>query len=370
MIQFLDIKQINALHQTCIDDAIHRVINSGWFIKGKELECFQRKYADFIGTKFAVGVGNGFDALTIMFISLIEMGKLNVGDHVMVPANTFIASVSAIVRAGLQPVFIDAHPDTLLLDENLLHDNLTKKTKAILIVHLYGKCACSDNILKFCQDSNLLLLEDNAQAHGCVFKQNRTGSLGFAAAHSFYPGKNLGALGDAGAITTDSFELANIASAIANYGFTEKYYAEFMGFNSRLDEIQAAVLTEKLKFLDHDNDLRKNVAEKYYKNINNDFIKLPCKNIKRDNVYHLFPILTKYRNELQVFLMNKGIQTLIHYPVPPHKQKGLKKFNALNLPVAENIAKQELSIPISPVLTDDQVNSIINAINEFIPSVT
>jgi len=365
MIPFLDLKKIYELHQQEFDDAIYRVAHSGWYLMDEEVDKFENEYADFIGTKHAIGVGNGLDAITIIFKAFMEMGLLKPGDEVIVPANTFIASVIAVIRAGLKPVLADANPDTLLMDQNLLPNYLTDKTRAVMIVHLYGRCAYSDYINDFCKFNGLLLIEDNAQAHGCRFENKRTGALGDAAAHSFYPGKNLGALGDAGAITTDNDQLALTVKAISNYGFRKKYFADVLGVNSRLDEIQAAVLRVKLKYIDYENNIRKKKADLYYKRINNCLVKLPLIFENQDNVYHLFPIITDYREQLQKFLDKHGIQTVIHYPVPPHKQNALNMFNQISMPVTEFIAQKELSLPISQVITDEQINYVAEVVNNF-----
>jgi len=364
----LSLKKINNIHKQEIQDAINRVINSGWYILGNEVKAFEHEYSTFIGTKHAIGVGNGLDAITIIFKAYIEMGKLREGDQVIIPANTFIASVSAVIRAGLKPVLADVNPVTMLLDKHNLEKEITDNTKAILIVHLYGKCAFFPELNDICRKHNLILVEDNAQAHGCKYENQRTGAIGNAAAHSFYPVKNLGALGDGGAITTNDPILAQTARQIANYGFSEKYYAQIIGCNSRLDEIQAAILRVKLKYLDQDNQQRKNIAKEYIKNINNPYVSLPDTDSERDNVYHLFPVMSTYRNQLQKHLLNKGINTIIHYPVPPHKQNCFPQFNHLSLPVTEKIAETELSLPISQVMTNDDIQRVINAVNDFKPS--
>lgn len=365
MIPFLDLKTINALHADEIKEAVANVIDSGWYVRGKALEQFEQDYAAFIGTNHCVGVGNGFDAIDIILRAYIQLGVMNPGDEVIVPSNTFVASVSAIVHAGLNPVFVDADAETLLLDENKLESLLSFKTKALMIVHLYGKCAYSERIRNFCTKYHLKLIEDNAQAHGCRFDGRRTGALGDAAAHSFYPAKNLGAMGDGGAVTTDDTQLAETVRAIANYGFHKKYYADVEGRNSRLDDLQAAVLSVKLKYLDQENERRKSVAAIYDQHISHPMIRLLKNRVGQDHVYHLYPILTEQREHLQTYLEKQGIQTLIHYPVPPHKQKCFPQFRHLSLPNTEKIAIHELSLPISPVMTDEEALFVAQTINQF-----
>ena len=365
MVPFLDLRKINQLHQIELVEAVKRVSCSGWYLMSNETRLFEEEYAKFIGTEHAVGVGNGLDAITIIFRAFIEMGLMKEGDEVIVPANTFIASVIAVIRAGLTPVFVDADPHTLLMDEHMLSETITENTKALMIVHLYGKCAYSQVIKDLCDKHGLLLVEDNAQAQGCTYHSLRTGALGDAAAHSFYPAKNIGALGDAGAITTNNQQMADTVRAIANYGFHEKYYADVFGCNSRIDEIQAAVLRVKLKYLDVENNIRKRIAKYYHDNIQNPFVTIPKSIAGQDNVYHLFPVISEYRDQLQNYLKHNDIQTVIHYPVPPHKQKALKCYNDSSLPVTESIAKTELSLPISQVMTDEQINKVVEIVNKF-----
>lgn len=364
-IPFLDLRQVNGLHADELKEAVCRVADSGWYVRGEAVERFELEYADFIGTRFAIGVGNGFDALTLIFRAYISLGVMTRGDEVLVPANTFIASVSAILHAGLRPVFVDAAPDTLLIDETQVERLITPRTKALMTVHLYGQCAWSARLRDICLRHRLKLVEDNAQAHGCLCGDRRTGSLGDAAAHSFYPGKNLGAMGDGGAVTTDDPRLADAVRAIANYGFSKKYYADYDGCNSRLDDIQAAVLSVKLGHLDQENSRRKAVAATYREAIRNPLVSLPRLPEGSDHVYHLFPVLCQQRDALQRHLADHGIQTLIHYPVPPHRQQCFPQFHFLSLPVAERIADTELSLPISPVITDQQVLYVAEAINQF-----
>ena len=364
-IPFLDLHKVNALHDEEIKSAVSGVIDSGWYVRGEALSRFEQEYAAFIGTQFCIGVGNGFDAIDIILKAYVALGVMTRGDEVIVPANTFIASVSAITHAGLKPVFVDADPYTLLLDEDKIEQLITPRTKALMIVHLYGKCAYSDRIRTICMNHHLKLIEDNAQAHGCRFGQQRTGSLGDAAAHSFYPGKNLGALGDGGAVTTDDPLLAEAVSAIANYGFSKKYYARYEGRNSRLDDIQAAVLSVKLKYLDEENDRRKAVAAIYDSCISHPMVRLPKNRAGQDHVYHVYPILAEQRKELQLYLQKQGIQTLIHYPVPPHRQQCFPQFHLISLPNTEKIALHELSLPVSPVISEDEARFVAETVNRF-----
>lgn len=362
-IKFLDLGKITASHRAEIEEAASRVINSGWYLQGSENAAFEKAYSDFIGTAHTVGCANGLDALILTFRALIELGRLKAGDEVIVPANTYIASILAVSENGLVPVLVEPDPATLQIDPEKIEKALTPRTKALLIVHLYGRCAYNDKIGEICRDNSLLLIEDNAQAHGCLYGAKRTGSLGIAGCHSFYPGKNLGALGDGGAVTTDDQELAETVRTLANYGSPKKYIFKYQGRNSRLDEIQAAILGVKLKYLDRDNDARRKIAGIYYDGINNPQISLPARVPDASNVYHIFPILTPRRDELQKFLADNGIQTLIHYPVAPHKQECYKEWNGLSLPITEKIAAQELSLPISQVMTREEAEKVVDVIN-------
>jgi dTDP-4-amino-4,6-dideoxygalactose transaminase len=365
MIKFLDLYSLNKKYANEIQIAIKRVIDSGWFLLGKELESFEQSYADYIGSTFCIGVANGLDALRLILRAYIEMGIMKEGDEVIVPANTFIASVFAITDNRLVPVFVEPKIGTYEIDDDLIKSAITSKTRAIMIVHLYGRCAYTNKIGNICKKYDLKLIEDNAQAHGCLFNGKRTGSLGDAAGHSFYPGKNLGALGDGGAVTTNNSELARIVRVLANYGSQSKYICEYTGINSRLDEIQAAVLKIKLKYLDEDNLRRKIIAQKYIKGITNQDIILPVINDYESNVFHIFPIRSKKRNELQEFLFNNGVQTLIHYPIPPHKQNCYSQWNHISFKITETIHNEELSLPISQILLDDEVEIIISLINRW-----
>lgn len=366
MIPFLSLKDITAKYADEIHSAVQRVIDSGWYLQGKENETFERHYADYIGTKYCIGCGNGLDALIWIYRAYIELGIMQRGDEVIVPANTYIASVLAITENGLKAVLVEPDPNTLELDENKIEEAITPRTKSILLVHLYGRCAFTEKIGELCEKYHLHLVEDNAQAHGCRYKEKRTGSLGDAAGHSFYPGKNLGALGDGGAVTTDNTELADCIRALANYGSTKKYVFKYCGRNSRLDEIQAAVLDVKLRHLDEDNRLRQQVAAYYYDNINNPHVTLPTRLPDENNVYHLFPILCERRDELQQYLAEKGVQTLIHYPIPPHKQECYyDEWPNSHLPMTERLAKIELSLPISPVLRNEDMERIVELLNVY-----
>jgi len=365
MIKFLEIKKITDKYSIEIHHAVSRVIDSGWYLQGKENEEFERNYADYIGSNYAIGVANGLDALRLILRAYMEMGVMQEGDEIIVPANTFIASILAITDNNLKPVLIDPDIDTYQIDDRLIEQAISAKTKAIMIVHLYGQCAYTQKIDALCKTYNLKLIEDNAQAHGCLFNGRKTGSLGDAAGHSFYPGKNLGALGDAGAVTTDCKELADIVRSLANYGFSKKYVSDYQGLNSRLDEIQAAILNVKLKYLDEDTNIRKQVARYYIENIANPAIITPKVSDWDAHVFHLFPVLCTERNRLQNYLEENGIQTVIHYPIPPHQQKCYAFLNTLQFPVTEQIHQQELSLPMSSILTSDELEYITSILNKF-----
>lgn len=364
-VPFLSLKDVTDKYSTEIHEAVNRVVDSGWYLQGKENEQFEKDYSSYIGTKFCVGCANGLDALIWIFRAYIEMGVMKKGDEVIVPANTYIATILSITENGLIPVLVEPNINTLEIDDSLIEEKITSKTKAICIVHLYGQCAYTKKIGELCKKYNLKLIEDNAQAHGCTFEGKKTGSIGDAAGHSFYPGKNLGALGDAGAVTTNDEELSKAIRSLANYGSSKKYVFKYQGRNSRLDEIQAAVLDVKLKHLDEDVELRKKVAKKYLEGIKNPKIVLPKIFDWNQHVFHLFPIICENRDELQQFLTNKEIGTNIHYPIPPHKQECYKDWNDLSLPVTEKIHATELSLPMSPTLQDEQVNYVIACLNEW-----
>lgn len=361
-VPYLSLKDITGQYTKEIHEAVVRVTDSGWYLKGRENESFEAGYAKYIGTKYCVGVGNGLDALTLILRAYLELGVMKPGDEVIVPANTYIASILAITENGLKPILIEPNIHTYQIDETLIEERISDRTKAIMIVHLYGKCSFSDEIKNLCKKYHLKLIEDNAQAHGCCYQGRRTGSLGDAAGHSFYPGKNLGALGDGGAVTTDDEILANTIREIANYGSSKKYVFKYQGRNSRLDEIQAAVLNVKLKYLDKDNEDRTRKAHYYIKHLNDLPLVLPEKAGDGDNVFHIFPIRTQKRDDLQKYLKDKGIETLIHYPIAPHKQQAYQEWNKMSFPITEEIHKTELSLPMSPVLTKEQCDFVIEAI--------
>lgn len=354
------------MHADEIHQAVARVVDSGWYLQGEALKQFETHYAEFIGVPHCIGVANGLDALLWIFRAYVEMGVMQPGDEVIVPAHTFIATLHAIVENGLVPVLVEPRLDTLELDDSLIESHLTPRTRAICLVHLYGRCAYTERIGTLCQKYNLKLIEDNAQAQGCrAADGRRTGSLGDAAGHSFYPGKNLGALGDAGAVTTRDPALAEVVRSLANYGSTQKYVFQYRGRNSRLDEIQAAVLDVKLRYLDADNVHRQRVAAAYYQGITNPALILPERLPDAQNVYHLFPVLCVRRDELQQHLADQGIQTVIHYPIPPHKQQCYAEWNGWSFPLTEQIADEELSLPIAPYLGEDEVQQVIQALNTF-----
>ena len=364
MINYLSLQKVTALHESEITTAVNQVLHSGWYLQGEHIALFEKNYAQYTGTKYCVTCGNGLDALCLIFRAYIELGLLKEGDEVIVPANTYIATILSITENHLIPILVEPDINTLEIDEQLIEQAITPRTRAIMLVHLYGRCAYTAFIGDICKRHNLLLLEDNAQAHGCHFGNNRTGSLGHAAAHSFYPGKNLGALGDAGAVTTDDELLAQTIRSLANYGSTRKYEFSFKGKNSRMDEIHAAVLNVKLPYLDKENQRRKQIAKAYLGGINNPHITL-IKDNDRDNVYHIFPILSPSRNRLQQYLKDNGIETMIHYPIPPHQQEAYKEWNEQHYPITEFIHQQELSLPCNPTMTDKEVYQIIDSINMY-----
>lgn len=364
-IKFLDLEKVTALHAPDINEAVERTVRSGWYLHGRENRHFEEQYSFFTGTSHCIGCGNGLDALRLIFRGLIEQGKLKQGDEVIVPANTYIASILAITDNNLIPVPVEPDPITFQIDASLIERQITNATRAILLVHLYGRCSYNEAVSQIAEKNNLIIIEDNAQAHGCLYKGCRTGSLGLAAGHSFYPGKNLGALGDGGAVTTHDAELADIVRTLANYGSEKKYIFKYKGWNSRLDEIQAAVLTAKLAYLDADNDRRREIARIYLESIRHPEVILPGVNEWNENVFHIFPVLTERRDELQAYLAANGIGTLIHYPVPPHKQEAYKEWNHREYPVTERLARTELSLPMSPAMTLDEARHVSHIINEW-----
>jgi dTDP-4-amino-4,6-dideoxygalactose transaminase len=365
MIKFLDLQKINSQYEIELKEATNRVIDSGWYLMGKELECFEQNYAVFCGVKYALGVANGLDALRLIFKAYIELGVMKKGDEVIVPANTYIASVLAISDNDLVPVFVEPNMATYNLDNKLIEKAITQKTKAILTVHLYGQISIDQQILDLCSKYNLKLIEDGAQSHGAIWNDKISGGIGDAAGHSFYPGKNLGALGDAGAVTTNDQVLAKTIAAIRNYGSEKKYENIYRGLNSRLDEIQAAFLNVKLKYIQKDIEARREVANYYLENIKNPEILLPTMLSEEGHVWHLFVIRTKKRVELQKHLSDNGIQTLIHYPIPPHKQEAYEAYNNLSFPITEQIHEEVLSLPLSAIITKEDMNKIVKVLNDY-----
>lgn len=375
MIKFLDLQKVTAKYADEIHQAVSQVVDSGWYLQGYAVKKFEHDYAQYIGTKHCVGVGNGLDALTLIYRAYIELGVMQEGDEVIVPANTYIASILAITENGLKPVLVEPNPETLEIDDAKIEAAVTERTKSIMIVHLYGRCAYTARIGALCQKYKLKLVEDNAQAHGCRYITTdvasadeqlgkRTGSLGDAAGHSFYPGKNLGALGDAGAVTTNDEALSDVIRALANYGSQKKYVFKYKGRNSRLDEIQAAVLDVKLRHLDEDNAHRRTIA-RYYEQELGSRLQLPSLLPSESNVYHIFPILCTHRDALQEYLSSHGIQTLIHYPIPPHQQECYQEWSSQSHPITERIHREELSLPISPVMTMEEAEEVVKAIKAY-----
>ena len=371
MIKFLDLQKINLLHQQEIEERLLNTFRSGWYLLGNEVKNFEENLAHYIGAKHAIGVANGLDALRLIFRAYIELGIMQKGDEVMVPANTYIASLLALSDNGLIPVLVEPDINTYNIDISKIEEKITPKTKGILIVHLYGKVVFFYYLKALAKKHNLKIVEDNAQAIGAEWNKIKTGNLGDAAGFSFYPGKNLGALGDAGAVTTNDDEVAKTIRAIANYGSNQKYVNIYQGLNSRLDELQAAVLDVKLKYIDQENQRRREIAEKYINGINNPKLILPIQhttyNIQHleEHVWHLFVIRTSEREKLQNYLTENGVQTLIHYPIPPHKQEAYKEMNHLSFPITEKIHQEVVSLPISPVMGDMEVDIIISVLNKF-----
>ncbi|MDY4043711.1 MAG: DegT/DnrJ/EryC1/StrS family aminotransferase [Marinifilaceae bacterium] len=365
MIPFLSLKQVTGKYSAEIHEAVSRVIDSGWYLQGQENENFERNYSKYIGTKHTIGVANGLDALIWIFRAYKELGVMRDGDEVIVPANTYIATILAITENNLVPILVEPSIDTYQIDDSLIEERITARTKAICIVHLYGQCAYTEKIGELCKKYDLKLIEDNAQAHGCVFNGKKTGSIGDAAGHSFYPGKNLGALGDAGAVTTNDDQLAEAIRSLANYGSSRKYVFKYAGRNSRLDEIQAAILDVKLRHLDEDIELRKQIAKYYIEHITNPRIILPKVFDWQQHVFHIFTIRCAERDRLQQYLTDNGIQTNIHYPIPPHKQECFKEWNHMTLPITEKIHAEELSLPMSPVMTLEEVEKVVAILNAW-----
>lgn len=370
MVKLLDLQSITMQHGDEYKAAVNRVIESGWFLQGNENKQFEQDYANYIGTDECIAVANGLDALYLIMRAYKEMGMMKDGDEIIVPANTYIATIIGITRNKLVPVLVEPTFDNLEIDIDKIEAAITPKTKGIMIVHLYGRVAYNDKLGEICKKHNLKLMEDCAQSHGCAWKGVKTGALGDAAAHSFYPGKNLGAFGDAGAVTTSDKELASVIRALANYGSQKKYVFKYVGMNSRMSEPDAAVLDVKLKYLDEDNKKRQELAEYYYDNIKNPLITLPSRIADENNVYHQFPIFCERRDELQKFLADNGVQTLIHYPIPPHHQEcyANESWNTprLSLPITEKIHEQELSIPMNQAVSMEEAKIVVDKLNRFV----
>ena len=373
MIPFLDLKKINEPYETAFQEKLKLVLDNGWYVLGNEVKEFETSFANYCGTEYCVGVGNGFDALVLIFKGYIQLGKLQKGDEVIVPANTYIASILAILQADLIPVLVEPKLETYNINPDLIVEKITSKTKAILVVHLYGQLAEMDAIHKIAVANDLLVVEDAAQAHGASFEEESSNTRNLepkTQAYSFYPGKNLGTLGDAGAVTTNDLELAKVIQSLRNYGSETKYYNDYIGVNSRLDELQAAFLNVKLPFLDAENEKRRTIAKRYLSEIKNEKITLPFWDLSNNHVFHLFVIRTQNRTQFQEYLQQNGIQTVIHYPVPPHNQKALSPetsgWNHLSFPITEKIHDEVLSLPISPVLTDDEVDFVVKIVNQWI----
>lgn len=361
MIKFLDLKKINNRYREEIDSRIKNILDKGWYLQGEENENFTKNFANFCGTKFALGVANGLDALNL----IIKAYGFGNGDEIIVPANTYIATILAISENGCIPILVEPDIKTYNINPDSIEEKITTKTKAIMVVHLYGQAVQMGKIWKIAKKYNLKIIEDSAQAHGAIYQENRTGNLGDASGFSFYPGKNLGCMGDGGAVTTNDEELFNKIKAIANYGSDRKYHHIYKGVNSRLDEIQAAVLDVKLKHLDSDNNKRREISKYYRENIKNSKLILPETYDEKSHVWHIFAVRTQNRDEFQKYLTEKGIQTIIHYPTPPHKQGAYKEWNNLSFPITEEIHNTILSLPISPVMTDSEIEKIVEVVNEF-----
>lgn len=365
-IKFLDLKSLNARYRSEIDAALGRVLDSGWYLLGEECAQFEREFATYCESEFCIGVGNGLDALTLILMAYLELGHAKEGDEVIVPANTYIASILSISRAGLKPVLIEPNEKTYNIDVNLIKGAITERTRCIMPVHLYGQCADMDVIRSVASEYKLKVVEDAAQAHGALYRGRKAGSLGDAAGFSFYPGKNLGAIGDGGAVTTSDPQLAEVIYALRNYGSEVKYHNKYKGMNSRLDEVQAAVLRVKLKHLDADNNVRSNIANYYLNNIQTDLINLPFVADYGKHVWHIFIVRNSQREHLGEKLLNLGVETNIHYPVPPYFQKAYSDLNDSDFPITTNIHREAISLPISPVLSLKQAENIAAFINKAI----
>lgn len=366
MIKFLDLQKINLVYQQEIEDRILKTFRSGWYLLGEELKNFEEKLTQYIGSKNAIGVANGLDALRLILRGYIELGFMQKGDEIIVPSNTYIASILAISDNGLVPVLVEPEINTYNIDISKIEEKITSKTKGILIVHLQGRVVFSEELKKMGEKHNLKIIEDNAQAIGAEWKGIKAGNLGDVAGFSFYPGKNLGALGDAGAVTTNDDDLAKAIRTLANYGSNQKYVNIYQGLNSRLDEIQAAVLDVKLKYIDAENATRRVIAKRFLQEITNSKIILPENPAdEKEHVWHIFVIRTEKRDELQTYFTKNGIQTIIHYPIPPHKQKAYEEWNDYSFPISEKIHNEVLSLPISPVMNEEEVTKVIRILNNF-----
>lgn len=361
MIKFLDLKKINDRFNKDFEAKFKELLASGWYLLGEENKSFEQNFAKYCGVKNCVGVANGLDALRL----IIKAFDFEKDSEIIVPANTYIASILAITDNNCKPVLVEPDINTYNINPKLIEEKITSKTKAIMVVHLYGQAVNMDEIIKIAQKYKLKIIEDCAQAHGAFYKDKRVGSLGDVAGFSFYPGKNLGALGDGGCVTTNDDKFAAKIRALANYGSHKKYENLYKGLNSRLDELQAGILDIKLKYLDEDNEKRKNIAKFYLQEITNKDIILPCYDNENSHVWHLFVIRTQKRDELQSYLSSKEIQTIIHYPIPPHKQACYQELNHLSLPITEQIHKEVLSLPISPVMSMQEADFVVKTLNEF-----
>ncbi len=365
MIEFISLARRTALHGKELAEATRRVVESGSYLFGSELSRFEHDYAAYLNVSHCIGVGNGLDALTLIYRAYIEMGVMSPGDEVIVPANTYIASILAITSNGLVPVLVEPRLDTLQIDDSLIERHITRRTKSVMLVHLYGRCSYTPLVGSLCSSYGLRLVEDNAQAHGCRFEGRLTGSLGDAAGHSFYPTKNLGALGDAGAVTTCDDELAAAVRCLHNYGAVKKNVFNYEGRNSRMDELQAAVLNVRLRYLDEENERRRQMADYYHSHIHHPAVLLPSAGVPESHVWHVYPILAPQRDSLREHLSVHGVGTQIHYPIPPHRQRCYGQWNSLALPVTERIHAEELSLPIGPELTFEELSEVVDAVNSF-----
>ncbi|MEG1723140.1 MAG: DegT/DnrJ/EryC1/StrS family aminotransferase [Bacteroidales bacterium] len=367
MIKYLELERVTRRHEPELTEAVNRVIRSGWYLLGEEVARFEARFAAYCDALACIGVANGLDALSLIFRAYLEMGTMREADEVIVPANTYIASILAISENRLTPVLVEPDSETFTIDPARIEAAITPRTKAILVVHLYGQVCDMDPIRAIARKYSLKIVEDCAQSHGACYKGVKCGSLGDAAGFSFYPGKNLGALGDGGAVTTSDKELETVIRRLANYGTERKYINTYKGKNSRLDEIQAAVLSCKLERLDEETRIRRQIADRYCRLITNPSLRLPVLKEPQQHVWHIYPVLTPHRDQLQAYLLREGIETLIHYPVPPHKQQAYAEWNQLSFPITERIHKEILSIPLYPALTDAETDRIIEALNNWRP---